>query len=69
MTDARIVCKCFGVFLHFEEEVEEAKKQIKLDMELLRTRTSAHNSHSGPVGYQPGVGWTDPPVTVSYFSL
>lgn len=38
-------------------------------MELLRTRTSAHNSHSGPVGYQPGVGWTDPPVTASYFSL
>lgn len=45
MTDARIVCKCFGVFLHFEEEVEEAKKQIKLDMELLRTRTSAHKRH------------------------
>lgn len=38
-------------------------------MELLRTRTSAHKRHSGLVGYQPGVGWTEPPVTASYFSL
>lgn len=38
-------------------------------MELLRTRTSAHKRHSGLVGYQPGVGWTEPLVTASYFSL